>query len=82
MHFFTVSQLTTTRCRNLHHIDLRTCDDDETKHVDGEVQGGEKHKNGWSMKLIQGKGRKGVSQAVPADSWAQTMGFLECSEVG
>ena len=49
---------------------------------DDEVQGGEEHKNGWSIKLMQGKECKGVSQAVPADSWVQTMGFSECSEVG
>ena len=34
------------------------------------------------MKLMQDKWRKGVSQAVPAKSWVQTMGFLECLEVG
>ena len=31
---------------------------------------------------MQGKECKGVSKVVPEDPWVQTMGFLECSEVG
>ena len=40
MHFFTVSQLT-TRCRNLHHIDLRTCDDDDDEKKDDDKEMGQ-----------------------------------------